>query len=96
MIVVREGQPVSLVDAFEDPVSPKNAKGLLANAVSQLDTHWNDLKMMYGSKGVKFAGIVTRSQFSSSLNSLASIKKESIEQLVTEAIVATFEMNGGQ
>ena len=51
---------------------------------------------MYGSKGVKFAGIVTRSQFSGSLNSLASIKKESIEQLVTEAIAATFPTaNGG-
>jgi CRISPR system Cascade subunit CasC len=95
MIVVREGQPVSLVDAFEEPVSPKNGKGLLANAVSQLDTYWDELTRMYRSKAVKFAGIVTRSQLSVSLKHLASLKKESVEQLLEEAIVATFSGDNG-
>jgi len=89
MIVVREGQPISLVDAFEDPVSPNN-KSLLTNAVSRLDSHWADLTKMYGSQAVKFTGIVTRSQLENALETLKSEQKESVEQLIQEAIVATF------
>jgi len=89
MIVVREGQPISLVDAFEDPVSPNN-KILLTNAVSRLDTHWADLAEMYESQAVKFTGIVTRSQLKNALEHLKSEQKDSVEQLVQEAIAATF------
>ncbi|NER00266.1 MAG: type I-E CRISPR-associated protein Cas7/Cse4/CasC [Cyanothece sp. SIO2G6] len=96
MIVVREGQPVSLVDAFEDPVIPKDKKSLLENAVARLDGHWADLAKMYGSKAVKFNGIVTRSQLEGSLKNLESTKKDSVETLVQEAIAATFPgANGG-
>lgn len=96
MIVVRDGQPVSLVDAFEDPVIPKGNNSLLANAVAHLDGHWADLVKMYGSKGIKFNGIVTRSQLEHALKSLESAKKESVETLVQEAIAATFSgANGG-
>lgn len=95
MIVVRDGQPVSLVDAFEDPVVPEKGKSLLANAVSKLDGHWADITKMYGSKAVKFSGIVTRSQLEGSLQNLGESKKESVEVLVQEAISATFPVAAG-
>jgi CRISPR system Cascade subunit CasC len=95
MIVVRDGQPVSLVDAFEDPVVPEKGKSLLANAVYNLDGHWADITKMYGSKAVKFSGIVTRSQLEDSLKNLKKSKKESVETLVQEAIAATFPVAAG-
>lgn len=90
MVVVREGQPVSLVDAFEEPISPKHQKSLLANAITHLDAHWHDLNKMYGSQPIKFVGIVTRSQFEEQLTHLKDVKKESVEVLLQEAIAATF------
>ncbi len=63
MAVVRQGQPVSLVDAFEDPISPKNGKSLL----KALDTHWADLSKMYGETGVVYKGIVTRASLAAQL-----------------------------
>lgn len=90
MVVVREGQPISLVDAFEEPVTPKHQKSLLANAITHLDNHWNDLNKMYGFQSIKFVGIVTRSQFEDQLKHLKEVKKESVEALLQEAIAVTF------
>ncbi|MGB3613071.1 MAG: type I-E CRISPR-associated protein Cas7/Cse4/CasC, partial [Elainellaceae cyanobacterium] len=90
MIVVRDGQPVSLVDAFEAPVAPNHSKSLLANAVSRLDSHWDDLAKMYGTQAVKFKGIVTRTQLAEQLKHLADVEKPSVEVLLNEAIAAAF------
>jgi CRISPR system Cascade subunit CasC len=88
--VVRDGQPVSLVDAFEGPASPKNGKSLLENAVIKLDAHWADLSKMYGEKSVVFKGIVTRAQLAEQLKHLAKDEKPSVDELLKDAIAAAF------
>jgi CRISPR system Cascade subunit CasC len=90
MIVVRDGQPISLVDAFEEPVAPTHQKSLLANAVSCLDSHWDDLNKMYGSQSIKFVGVVTRNHFNEDLDHLKPLAKPSVDVLLQEAIAATF------
>ena len=88
MIVVRKGQPISLVDAFENPIAPKGGKSLLENAVSKLDSHWAELCKMYGEKSVVFKGVVTRTQLSQQLEALKDCEKPSIDELIKDAIEA--------
>jgi CRISPR system Cascade subunit CasC len=90
MVVVRNGQPVSLVDAFENPAAPKGSLSLLDIAVSKLDSHWADLGKMYGEKSILYKGIVTRTQLAQQLKHLAKLEKASIEELLKEAIAAAF------
>jgi CRISPR system Cascade subunit CasC len=90
MVVVRNGQPVSLVDAFENPVAPKGGKSLLENAVAKLDNHWSDLSKMYGEKSCLFKGIVTRAQLAEQLKHLAGCEKPSVDELIKEAIAHAF------
>lgn len=90
MVVVRNGQPVSLVDAFENPVVPKGNKSLLENALFKLDDHWAELSKMYGEKSVVFKGIVTRTQLAQQLTHLATCEKPSVEELLKDAIAAAF------
>ncbi len=94
MAVVRQGQPVSLVDAFEDPVAPRNGKSLLENAVTALDTHWADLSKMYGDMGVLYKGIVTRTNLAEHLKTLKPAERDSVETLLEEALAAVLS-NGG-
>jgi CRISPR system Cascade subunit CasC len=91
MIVVRKGQPISLVDAFENPIAPKGGKSLLENAVLKLDGHWAELCKMYGAKSVVFKGVVTRTQLAQQLESLKDCEKPSIDELIKDAIEAAFE-----
>jgi CRISPR system Cascade subunit CasC len=42
----RRGQPLSLVNAFEEPV--RGADGHIAESKSRLDAHWENLKGLYG------------------------------------------------
>ena len=90
MVVVRNGQPVSLVDAFENPVAPRNGKSLLENAVAKLDYHWHELIKMYGEKSVVFKGIVTREQLAQRLEHLKTVDKPTVEELLKDAIAAAF------
>ncbi len=90
MMVVRQGQPISLVDAFENPVAPRGGKSLLENALSQLDSHWADLSKMYGETSVTFKGIVTREQLAQQLKSLKDCEEPSLDDLLKDAIKAAF------
>ncbi|MDB9524388.1 type I-E CRISPR-associated protein Cas7/Cse4/CasC [Oscillatoria sp. CS-180] len=90
MVIVRHGQPVSLVDAFENPVAPKNGMSLLENAVAKLDYHWHELTKMYGEKSVAFKGIVTREQLAQRLEHLKTVEKPTVEELLKDAIAAAF------
>ena len=92
--VVRSGQPVSLVDAFEDPIRPSNGLSLLAKSLKALDTHWQDLQDMYGSQGVSYVGIVTRNRLQEHVGSLKDKKVASLEVLITEAIASAFNVGG--
>lgn len=93
--IVRQGQPVSLVDAFEDPIAPKGGRSLLENAVKALDTHWADLTKMYGETGVVYKGIVTRAALAEQLTTLTEIERDSVDTLLKEALEAALS-NGGK
>jgi CRISPR system Cascade subunit CasC len=90
MAVVRNGQPISLVDAFENPVAPKGSKSLLENALTQLDSHWADLSKMYGEKSLVFKGIVTREQLAQRLTTLKDCEQPTVDELIKDAIAAAF------
>ena len=90
MAVVRNGQPISLVDAFENPVAPKGSKSLLENALTQLDSHWADLSKMYGEKSLVFKGIVTREQLAQQLTTLKGCEQPTVDELIKDAIAAAF------
>jgi CRISPR system Cascade subunit CasC len=89
MVVVRNGQPISLVDAFEEPVRPSSSKSLLDNAVIAIDTHWADLTKMYGNK-TEYVGVVTRSKLAAGLTNLKSEEKPSVEELLAAALAIAF------
>ncbi|MEN9231448.1 MAG: type I-E CRISPR-associated protein Cas7/Cse4/CasC [Thermostichus sp. DG02_5_bins_236] len=95
MAVVRRGQPVSLVDAFEDPIAPRGGNSLLENAVKALDTHWADLVKMYGETNVKYKGIVTRTTLANQLKTLAEFEEESVDLLLKQALENALS-NGGK
>jgi CRISPR system Cascade subunit CasC len=86
-IVVRKGQPISLVDAFEDPVRPKDGKSLLENAVMAIDSHWEDLTKMYGNK-TEYVGVVTRTKLAEHLTNLKN--ENSVENLLIKALKKAF------
>jgi CRISPR system Cascade subunit CasC len=89
MAVVRNGQPVSLVDAFEDPVRPIGNTSLLEKAVANLDAHWADMIKMYGDKSI-FKGVVTRSRLAEGLKNLQNAEVASVDALLKGAIEAAF------
>lgn len=96
MAVVRWGQPVSLADAFEDPVAPRGGASLLENAVEAMDTHWADLTKMYDEDKVAYKGIVTRGHLAAKLDALKDDEKESVPLLLKEALEAALNGKGGK
>ena len=96
LIVARSGQPVSLVDAFENPIRPSNGQSLLENSVKALDEHWADISKMYGDSSIKYKGIVTRSKLAKQLNSLKEHSKHSLDILIEEALKVVFPEGEGQ
>jgi CRISPR system Cascade subunit CasC len=90
MVVVRKGQPISLIDAFEEPVRPKDGNSLLLNAVTGIVDHWNDLTIMYINK-TEYVGAVTRSKLAKEgLKNFSGDKKSSVEELLTAALAIAF------
>jgi CRISPR system Cascade subunit CasC len=90
MAVVRKGQPISMVDAFETPVRSEGGMGLLDNAVKALDDHWADITAMYGAKP-EYIGIVTRTKLAEKLTHLKGDKVSSVDELIMAAIKKAME-----
>ena len=101
MLIVREGQPVSLVDAFEKVVRPSYDFGLLEEAVERLDSHWQVMVEIYGDYNVRYVGVLCP-EFKEKLKSLKEyhVQSEQLKQgeksrgalhrLITQAIAAAF------
>jgi CRISPR system Cascade subunit CasC len=96
LIVVRSGQPVSLVDAFENPIRPSNGLSLLENSVKALDDHWADIGKMYGESSVKYKGIVTHSKLAKQVDSLKDFSEDSLDSLIEKALKVAFSEGDGQ
>ncbi|MBO0938695.1 type I-E CRISPR-associated protein Cas7/Cse4/CasC [Fibrella sp. HMF5335] len=55
LLVVREnGQPVSLANAFEKPISPTKSQSLTSGAITALARHYTNLQKVYGLNGQAF------------------------------------------
>jgi CRISPR system Cascade subunit CasC len=101
MIVVRRGQPISLVDAFEKPVRPSYDSSLIEESIERLDIHWESMTEMYGDQNVEYAGVVCP-KFVNKLNTLKKYyvqvtptsdqekSKGALDTLITQAIAAAF------
>jgi len=90
MIVVRSGQPMSLVDAFEKSVAPSHNLSLLQKAVAQLEEHWGDMVKMYGEKSVNYKGILIQENLVGQLGCLEDSRVASLDELISTAITKAF------
>jgi CRISPR system Cascade subunit CasC len=90
MIVVRSGQPMSLVDAFEKSVAPTYNRSLLQKAVEQLEEHWGDMVKMYGEKSVSYKGILLQENLAGQLGCLENSRVASLDELISTAITKAF------
>ena len=102
LTIVRTGQPVSLVDAFENPIRPSGGMSLVEKAVEALDHHYKEITTIYGNKDVQFIGLVTRSELLAKVEALKQFEVEalkqpgeqSLETLLRETIEHAFQENG--
>jgi CRISPR system Cascade subunit CasC len=98
MTVVRPegGMPMSLANAFEAPVQPGRERGLVAESVRALDSHWGDLTAMYGVRGA--TPFVVAQESVATLESLAGNRCSTIDELLEKTMAAlddTVRRNGG-
>jgi CRISPR system Cascade subunit CasC len=86
--VVRDkGAPVSLANAFAEPVRPTNEKSLMQASVEAMDSYWGKLTKVYGEKGIKARPICLVGE--AELTSLKDQQVPSFEELlkrVTESV----------
>jgi len=90
--VVRQGQPISLADAFEKPIRPDQFS-LLENALTALDSHWQGFIGIYGDQDVQYRGIVVLPKLTERLTALKSDQEETVETLLTKAVTAALGGN---
>lgn len=90
LAVVRRGQPISLVDAFESPVRATGGLSVLQNAVRQVDSHWAEMAQMYGFDDISFKGLVVRPSLEQYLDVLQPARVSSVELLIDQAVSSLF------
>jgi CRISPR system Cascade subunit CasC len=79
--VVRDnGAPVSLANAFAEPVRPTNEKSLMQASVEAMDGYWGKLSKVYGENGVKARPICLVGE--AELTSLKDQQVTSFEELL--------------
>ncbi|MCC6550545.1 MAG: type I-E CRISPR-associated protein Cas7/Cse4/CasC [Ignavibacteriaceae bacterium] len=87
-VAIRESNtPWSLANAFEKPVKPTQQKGLVANSVKELNSHWASLNSIYNSRlglkaGYMFA-LPTPDLDESDYSALSGYKTESLDTLLS-------------
>lgn len=85
LVILREqGQPVSLANAFEQPVSPSANRSLTAAATDALSLHYTQLKAMYSLNGQAMCVLL-----GSTTNDTAALTKAGVK--VMDNIPALFE-----
>jgi CRISPR system Cascade subunit CasC len=89
--LLRDGQPVSLANAFVKPVSPGNGESLVEKSIEALDDFYGRLIKMYGDGGLKKSAVCQMEGAQ-----LKHLKEDvgSVQQLI-ETIVAAAFPNGG-
>ncbi|WP_338438775.1 type I-E CRISPR-associated protein Cas7/Cse4/CasC [Synechococcus elongatus] len=93
LLVARNGQPVSLVDAFETPVRPRASESLVELSLSRLDRQWQALQSLYGDGDVVYAGIACPDHLASNLTALSDKRVSSFADAVNAALAAAVVSN---
>lgn len=85
--IVRDGQPVSLANAFVKPVTPKNGESLIEKSIEALDDFYGRLVKMYGDGGLKKSAICQMENVE-----LKHLKDDvgSVEKLIETVVAAAF------
>ncbi|CCH51594.1 putative protein ygcJ [Fibrisoma limi BUZ 3] len=84
LIVVREkGQPVSLANAFEKPVSPQRERSLTDGAIEALSQHYDKLKKVYGLNGKAVCVLLDGADKAEQLSRAGVVVQEDVHALLT-------------
>jgi CRISPR system Cascade subunit CasC len=83
-VVRHKGAPVSLANAFAEPVRPTNEKSLMQVSVETMDSYWGSLTQVYGEKEVKAHPICLVGE--AKLTSLGDQQVPSFEELLNRVI----------
>lgn len=85
MVVVKDGCPWSLANAFEVPIT-HGTEGIIANSIRRFDLYWGRLQSIYGSDGIVSAGFINLEQVITP--NIDAFKVENKDQLIAKAIEA--------
>ena len=85
----REGQPLSLVNAFEKPVQSSN-QGYISNSIDALKAHWDVLCQTYCLTDQVRSGPMLRFRIRTSMNSLPALR---LKEAPMEPPVLTLYLN---
>ncbi len=90
--VVRDGQPVSLANAFVKPVTPRGEESLIEKSIAALDDYYGRLVKMYGDGGLKKSAVCHMEAVK-----LQHLKDDagSVQKLIETVIAAAFPAREG-
>jgi CRISPR system Cascade subunit CasC len=83
MITVRQGPPMSLANAFVNPVRPTDKGDLVSNSIAALDEHYGAMQAMYGTDAKVTALCVLGK---TTLTALAAHQKKSVAEVIQAAL----------
>lgn len=85
--IVREGQPVSLANAFVKPVTPRGDESLVGKSIEAMDGYYGRLVGMYGDGGLKKSAVCQMEELA-----LKHLKDDvgSVDKLIKTIVAAAF------
>lgn len=91
LMTVRQSQPFSLVNAFEQPARAQRGRSLLENSVQKLALHWAELEELYGDRDLEYTGMAIATSLVEHSGNLSVFRVEGgldalLDQVVERAI----------
>jgi CRISPR-associated protein Cas7/Cse4/CasC subtype I-E len=90
-VIVRDGPPVSLANAFVKPITPQSGESLVEKSIAALDDYYGRLVAMYGPGGLKESAVCQMEVVS--LEHL-TVDVGTVEKLIASVTAAAFDGKG--
>lgn len=90
VVTLRESQPISAADAFEDPVRRKDGISVSRQGVERLGERLNDIRVNYGEEPVKAWYVATGGAVSSLNEWCEQVSLPDLEQSLKETLNAAY------
>lgn len=90
VVTLRESQPISAADAFEDPVRSKDGISVSRQGVERLGERLNDIRVNYGEEPVKAWYVATGGAVSSLNEWCEQVSLPDLEQSLKETLNAAY------